>query len=438
MKKYILSAAFIASACVAVAQPCNETIVATYNNPLCSGTDLMLTATFIPGASYGWEGPGGFLSFVRNTTLSNVSSVNMGNYIVTATVGSCVYKDTVYALVHPKPATPVVTFGKPVCDGDSLILNGSSGANVDTFLFWNASGNPQPPQMGNISPSANGIYSCVAISNVGCASDTGKFPVTVALPPATPIMTLAKPACSGDTLSLSASAPGGISGFFFFDPAGNPISSTLTGITYAQTGIYTCVAQSTAGCMSDTGMLSVLVHPTIVPGVAIYGSGESGPYDTLTFTSLVSNAGSSPVYTWMRNGNPIPGAAGSSYSAVNGWTIMPGDVVSLQVTADAAPCPGTGMSNEITIVRNLSVNDMDSKGGYAIFPNPAKGMIHIKTNLSGTYNVAILNVIGSSIYSATGSGNMDIDITNRVSAGNYIIRISNGQYTVSRKLSVTE
>jgi hypothetical protein len=439
MKKYYLSALFMAMAGVALAQPCNVNVVASYNNPVCSGKDLNLTATSVSGASYEWQGPSSYVSFVRNSTLSNTTLQSSGDYIVTVTAGACVYRDTVTVEIHSLPSQPILSTIIPPCEGDSLLLRAmSTGSSSISYQFWDPMGNPFQGS-GNISSAINGIYSCVAKNTMGCVSDTGKLNVTVKATPSTPTMTLLKTPCSGDTLKLGASASGGVSSFLFFDQGGHQVASTITNISYLNTGIYKCVVIGISGCSSDSADLSVLVHQTIKPGVAIYGDVDhTGPFGTVMFTSLVSKAGFNPQYQWLRNGNPILNANAPSYTAISGVNIMPGDLISLRVTSDAVICPGTSQSNDLTISVNTDVNDIDKAGGFVIYPNPSNGIIHIKTNINEGYKVEILNAIGSVVYTAQGKGEMRIDVTGKIPAGNYIIRMSANNQSISRKLNITQ
>lgn len=54
------------------------------NGPVCAGTNLNLTSTSLPGASYSWTGPGGFTSTQQNPVFS-YSNASAGIYTVTVT-----------------------------------------------------------------------------------------------------------------------------------------------------------------------------------------------------------------------------------------------------------------------------------------------------------------------------------------------------------------
>lgn len=74
------------------------------NGPLWPGMTLNLSASTVPGASYSWTGPGGFVSTNQNPAVTNVNTAGSGQYAVTAVVGACV----------SAPATTTVTIHPPV------------------------------------------------------------------------------------------------------------------------------------------------------------------------------------------------------------------------------------------------------------------------------------------------------------------------------------
>jgi hypothetical protein len=62
---------------------------ASNNGPVCAGGTLQLTASTVPGATYSWTGPNGFVSSQQNPTISGASTAAAGTYSVTATIGAC-------------------------------------------------------------------------------------------------------------------------------------------------------------------------------------------------------------------------------------------------------------------------------------------------------------------------------------------------------------
>ncbi len=63
---------------------------ATSNNgPICNGATLQLNASTVPGATYSWTGPNGFVSSLQNPTIPSATAAATGTYNVTVTSGGC-------------------------------------------------------------------------------------------------------------------------------------------------------------------------------------------------------------------------------------------------------------------------------------------------------------------------------------------------------------
>lgn len=65
------------------------TPVAGSNSPVPLGGTLNLTSSTVPGATYAWTGPNGFVAAVQNPSLPNVTLAAAGSYSVVATVAGC-------------------------------------------------------------------------------------------------------------------------------------------------------------------------------------------------------------------------------------------------------------------------------------------------------------------------------------------------------------
>lgn len=94
-------------------------IAGSSNSPVCEGQNILLNATFIPGATYQWTGlSNGFSSSLNNPTIPNAdSTLHTGRYVVVATRNGCMSRpDTVNVLVRTRPVRPVIVQPiAPVC-----------------------------------------------------------------------------------------------------------------------------------------------------------------------------------------------------------------------------------------------------------------------------------------------------------------------------------
>ncbi|HQW12505.1 MAG TPA: lamin tail domain-containing protein [Saprospiraceae bacterium] len=169
---------------------------------ICVGGTVNLSAT--GGDSYSWTGPDGFSSNLQNPTLTNVSELNEGNYIVTV-FNSCnlfasdtVFVEVIDALVLNSQATP-----NPACEGDSLFLTAEGSGNFNWAGPNGFSSNLQNPVLSDIDESNSGDYVVTLMDNNGCsAADT----ITVLVKPAPNFEAdiYPNPICEGDTLFLNA------------------------------------------------------------------------------------------------------------------------------------------------------------------------------------------------------------------------------------------
>ncbi|MBK7873016.1 MAG: gliding motility-associated C-terminal domain-containing protein [Saprospiraceae bacterium] len=120
-------------------------IFASSNSPVCNGNRVELSATFMAGATYAWQGPGGFSSSVSNPVIPSASpALNSGFYRVSATVNGCVSNlDSVQVVVNPRPSAPTIANSGPVCisnDNAVLRLSVLSGQPNATYVWYNQLG----------------------------------------------------------------------------------------------------------------------------------------------------------------------------------------------------------------------------------------------------------------------------------------------------------
>jgi hypothetical protein len=212
------------------------------------------------------------------------------------------------------------------------------------------------------------------------------------------------------------------------------ITNPSPNASFANSGVYKCVAYNIAGCPSDTTTLSVIIHGVIMPNVAIYGNEEPGPFASVKYTSYVTNAGPNPVYTWMKNGIAITNATQPTYTAINGVSVKPGDLISLSITGDTTPCPGTGVSNQLSVKTNLGVAGSQVET-MALYPNPNNGSFTIANIMVGS-SITVINSIGQVVYIKEINTAADGICNTNLSAGIYMVKLLTGENSYVQKLIV--
>lgn len=148
-------------------------VTAGNNGPLCAGQTINLTATTVPGATYSWTGPGGFVSALQNPTITNATPANSGVYTVSVNVAAppCNSSSSTTVTIN---ANPVVTVNSPItCVGVSTTLT-AAGA---TSYSWSTGSSSNPINV----PGTAATYTVIGTTN-GC-SDTATATVTTTTPP---------------------------------------------------------------------------------------------------------------------------------------------------------------------------------------------------------------------------------------------------------------
>jgi gliding motility-associated-like protein len=214
---------------------------------------LSLTASSIAGANYSWSGPNGFSSSLQNPSVSSSTMAASGLYSVTAQVNGCTSPaNSTQATVRPLPSTPIVASNGPLCEGSTLSLTASPIAGA-TYAWGGPNGfvsTSQNPTIANVTSLHTGVYSVNANVN-GCTGSSAIIQVIVKLNPLSPASSSNSPVCSGNSISLNASAVAGAS-YTWTGPNGftstqqNPVISNAS---LNNTGAYN-VSVTVNGCTS--------------------------------------------------------------------------------------------------------------------------------------------------------------------------------------------
>ena len=170
---------------------CSLGFTATVDSPICSGRDIQLTSTVFPNTTYVWtDNAVGNPTYspsanVSNPVLTSINATHGGQYFVTATRGSCVYRDTVNVIVTQSPTLGPVVQAGPVCpnDDDTLFVpQVNLPIGGDVIAISSLGTQTFDPGQGyilvfnNIQPSqANIFYNIFARDIQGCVSDTTVF-----------------------------------------------------------------------------------------------------------------------------------------------------------------------------------------------------------------------------------------------------------------------
>ncbi|UTW60983.1 gliding motility-associated C-terminal domain-containing protein [bacterium SCSIO 12741] len=215
-------------------------------------------------------------------------------YMVTATNGSCIGRDSVMVTVKPKPT---ITFTQPryeICAGDSIQIDTTSTTGGITSYSWSPATNISSPFIANpfVFPSTSTVYTVTITGGNNC-QDTAQveIDVTTRLNVDAGVDTSA---CKGDLIQLQAT---GAVNYTWTPSAGlndhqiaNPVATIDSTIKYVVMGT------DNKGCQgSDSLIITMNSSPTADAG---------GPFiictDTVTSIQLGGNP-SGPAtgrYSW--------------------------------------------------------------------------------------------------------------------------------------------
>ena len=361
---------------------------ATGNNP-CEGSTITLFANTVTGATYDWNGPGGFTSPLQNPTRPSSTPAMSGTYSVTVTVSGCTSPaGTVNVTVNPVPVATAPA-DNSVCDGASVpgstLSSTPSGA---TFTWTNnnpsiglvASGGGNIPAFTANNNGASPITATISITPTlnGCPGVPVSYTITVN-PKVTPTFTAVAPFCEGSPApSLPATSNNGISGTW--GPA--TIDNTNSG-TYTFT--------PNAGQCAKPTTLSVTVNMKVTPtfnAIPAFCEGTAAP-------SLPNTSTNGYTGTWLPS--TINNTASGTYTFTpNAGQCANTTSLNVTVTPKTDPtfnaitpfCEGTTAPS----LPNTSTNGYTGTWSPSTINNTANGTYTFTPNAGQCANTTTLDV----------------------------------------------
>jgi hypothetical protein len=117
----------------------------------------------------------------------------------------------------------------------------------------------------------------------------------------------------------------------------------------------------------------------------------------------------------------------------------------VRITSPSSPCPAIDPadSNSVRTLYTVGINEISSSiSGLSVNPNPFSGTANVVFNseVEGTYTMKMTNLIGAVVSSkevnvTTGTNELSIN-SNGISAGIYLLSLSNGQSAITRKVVI--
>lgn len=158
-------------------------VSASGTSPVCEGVTIELNAS--GGISYKWTGPNGFASILQNPVLPDATSIMEGEYTVEIKTNDCTITRKI-RIDFVKTATIITN--SPVCEGDTLHLEVSSGLS---FVWDGPQGfksDQQSPDIFSIKAGQDGVYKVQVKNGDNCVFTlNADVSITPRLKPATEI-----------------------------------------------------------------------------------------------------------------------------------------------------------------------------------------------------------------------------------------------------------
>ncbi len=312
------------------------TITASPGTGVCTRSKVTFTATITNGGTapfYQWKKNGvnvGINSntYVIDTALKNGDSI----YCILTSNAICVTTSTAKSngikMTVKKPVAPTVSItantAQNICAGSTVIFTAtiSNGGNKPIYQ-WKKNG-------VNVGTNSNtyvdialkngdSIY-CALASNASCVTmsivNSNGIKMTVSKP-VTPTVSIAVSpeisVCTGSKITFTATATnGGTTPVYQWKKNGIIVgtnSNTYIVDTALKNGdsIY-CVFTSNAICATTStaksNVIKMTVNKTVTPTISIAANPSTSVCagSKVTFTAIITNGGTSPVYQWKKNG----------------------------------------------------------------------------------------------------------------------------------------
>lgn len=280
------------------------------NTVICSGAAATLSTNVTGGNSpytYSWIKDGVPIS---NTTAS-ISVTSIGTYEVSVgdNTNCTPVTQSIAVTAAPTPAAPTAN-GTDICVGSTATLNATAPGGAYEWYDAAAGGNLLGSNATYITPalSSTKTYYVQTIFN-GCTSPRTAVDVVVnAMPDAPTVAGI--PICSGNTGTLTATAPGGSYEWYSAVSGGLPLGNMPAYTTPALTSTTTYYVQTTVnGCTSARTAVTVTVNPTPVAPTA-----SGAAICNNTSTTLVATAPEGNYEWYEAESGGLPIKSSSSYT----------------------------------------------------------------------------------------------------------------------------
>jgi gliding motility-associated-like protein len=266
----------------------------------------------------------------------------------------------------------------------AVTVNG--GTNPITFSLNGGVGQAQ----NTFSALAPGPYSVTVTDAAGCTYTVNAIVLTEQvsnLAPSVSISALPNPACTGDNITITATAQNAGTPTYDFTVNGisvqNGASNVFSSSTLNTGDVVECAITVTDPCSPFSSAVSsaqtLTINPIVNPTVTLVSSATSGcTYDQITLTATETGCSGTPSFQWLVNGTPF---AADTIGVLTS-TFGSDAAVSVNLTC-SDPCSTPASSNTI----NLTITEVTADAGPNQIITPGESAV-LNGSGGGTYSWA--------------------------------------------------
>ncbi|MEI6822594.1 MAG: T9SS type A sorting domain-containing protein [Bacteroidota bacterium] len=394
-------------------------VVGTITQPTCNLATGSVALSGLPSTGNWVINPGNISGSGTNITLTGLTP-NTYNFTV-SNEANCISGATSNVTVNAQPTTPtapiVSTITQPTCTTvtASVVLTGLPVTGTWTINPGNINGNGASTTLSNLT---TGIYNYSVTNDMVCTSSLSTN-VVINAQPTTPIADSAIKGplnvCQGQTgVNYTIPQIPNATSYLWTLPTGVTGSSTTASIyldfsTTSTTGFIMVKGINACGD-GNNSIIEVTVN-TIPATPIIIQTGDS----------LVSNAPLGNQWYSATTGI-INGATNKIYKPLQAGNYF--DIVTLNECSSD--------SSNVINYDNTGINNNEINNSIKMYPNPAKDILTIETNLNSEQRLEIINLIGQTIYTASINKKAIIN-TSAFANGVYILKLYTDKEIVTRK-----
>jgi gliding motility-associated-like protein len=268
------------------------------------------------------------------STTSTVNNLLSGAYTVQVKDKNNCPASVSANITQPAAAlSSAVSTTPPFCNG----LNGTATANTSGgTIGYNYAWSSAPLQTSSSAAIPQGTYTLITTDNNGCTY-SNVFTITEP-PPVTTIANSTDTSCSGQAITLNASAVGGVGNYHYQWQPGTNNTSAYT-VSPVNNTVYTVMSFDQNGCPGTLNSINVSVFSLVQNDLTMVGQATVCPNYSAAVSAQVDSKAGPVTYNWSPN---LGNGAGP-------YVVTPVINTTYSVTVTSSVC-GNSVTDKVPVV----------------------------------------------------------------------------------------